>query len=198
MSGILRVVIAEPSSLVADGLRMMLEEAGGFYTVGTVSDGSMLDERLRVWNADLAIINPSLIDGRWARNIKASLPSLQSVRSLAIVYGVFDDELLRQFDAVAKIVDAPASIVGKLRHMASSGADGRTDGGYELTDRERDILMSVARGRTNKEIADEYNISIHTVISHRKNIARKTGIRSVAGLTVYALLNNMIDCHDVE
>ncbi|MFQ8806064.1 MAG: response regulator transcription factor [Alistipes indistinctus] len=51
---------------------------------------------------------------------------------------------------------------------------------------------------TNKEIADRYNISIHTVISHRKNIARKTGIKSVSGLTVYALLNNMIDQGDVE
>ena len=56
----------------------------------------------------------------------------------------------------------------------------------------------VARGMTNKEIADRYNISIHTVISHRKNIARKTGIKSVSGLTVYALLNNMIDQGDVE
>ena len=51
---------------------------------------------------------------------------------------------------------------------------------------------------TNKEIADQYCISIHTVISHRKNIARKTGIKSVSGLTVYALLNRMIDQQDIE
>ena len=69
---------------------------------------------------------------------------------------------------------------------------------YELSDRENEILVAVARGMTNKEIADRYNISIHTVISHRKNIARKTGIKSVSGLTVYALLNNMIDQGDVE
>jgi DNA-binding CsgD family transcriptional regulator len=51
----------------------------------------------------------------------------------------------------------------------------------------------VARGLTNKEIASELNISPHTVISHRKNIVHKTGIRSVAGLTVYAVLNKFID-----
>ena len=45
----------------------------------------------------------------------------------------------------------------------------------------------------NKEIADQMNLSVHTVISHRKNITRKTGIKSVSGLTVYALLNNLID-----
>ena len=65
--------------------------------------------------------------------------------------------------------------------------------GEELSDREKEILVSVANGLLNKEIADKYNISIHTVISHRKNITRKTGIKTVAGLTVYALLNNLIE-----
>ena len=50
----------------------------------------------------------------------------------------------------------------------------------------------------NKEIADQNNISVYTVISHRKNITRKTGIKSVAGLTVYALLNGLIDINSVE
>ena len=68
----------------------------------------------------------------------------------------------------------------------------------ELSDREKEILVSVAKGMLNKEIADEYNLSIHTVISHRKNITRKTGIKSVAGLTVYALLNGLIDINTVE
>lgn len=67
-----------------------------------------------------------------------------------------------------------------------------------LTQREKDILVSVARGMLNKEIADEHNISIHTVITHRKNITRKTGIKTVAGLTVYALLNGLIDINTVE
>lgn len=198
MNGTLRVLIAEPSAVVADGLRVLLEDAGGFYVAATISELSILDERLRLSDADIAIINPSLVDSRWANNLKSFFPSLQSVRSLAMVYGVFDDELLRQFDAVAKVVDSPASIVSKLRHIVAEEQDGRTETAYDLTDREREILISVARGLTNKEIADEYNISIHTVISHRKNITRKTGIKSVAGLTVYAFLNNMIDRHDME
>ena len=64
---------------------------------------------------------------------------------------------------------------------------------HELSERERDVLVLVARGLTNKEIASELVISPHTVISHRKNIVHKTGIRSVAGLTVYAVLNKLID-----
>ena len=68
----------------------------------------------------------------------------------------------------------------------------------ELSAREKEILVCVAKGMLNKEIADAENISIHTVITHRKNITRKTGIKTVAGLTVYALLNNLIDINTVE
>ena len=59
-----------------------------------------------------------------------------------------------------------------------------------MTKRERDVLVLVAKGLMSKEIAEQLNISIHTVISHRKNITKKTGIKSVAGLAVYAMLNN--------
>lgn len=63
----------------------------------------------------------------------------------------------------------------------------------ELSAREKDIVIAVAGGATNKEIADRLNISIHTVVTHRKNITRKLGIRSISGLTVYAIMNNLIE-----
>ena len=63
----------------------------------------------------------------------------------------------------------------------------------ELTAREKDVLNLVALGHSNKEIADKLFISIHTVISHRKNITEKLGIKSISGLTVYAMLNKIID-----
>ena len=68
----------------------------------------------------------------------------------------------------------------------------------ELSAREKEILVSVAQGLLNKEIADRHNISINTVITHRKNITRKTGIKTVAGLTAYAILNNLIDINEIE
>ncbi len=70
--------------------------------------------------------------------------------------------------------------------------DRHSDSGV-LSQREKEILASVAQGKTNKEIADEHFISINTVVTHRKNIARKTGINSIAGLTVYAILNHIIE-----
>ena len=90
-------------------------------------------------------------------------------------------------------------IVNRKMHASlESRFDIPGDKGEELSAREKEILVCVAKGMLNKEIADAENISIHTVITHRKNITRKTGIKTVAGLTVYALLNNLIDINTIE
>ena len=68
----------------------------------------------------------------------------------------------------------------------------------ELSDRERDVLIQVVRGLSNKEIADVLCISQHTVISHRKNITRKLNIHSTAGLTIYAIVNRLVDLNSLE
>lgn len=68
----------------------------------------------------------------------------------------------------------------------------------ELSDREKDVLVEVANGLSNKEIADKLFISIHTVISHRKNISRKLNIHSTSGLTIYAIVNNLVDINNVD
>jgi DNA-binding CsgD family transcriptional regulator len=64
--------------------------------------------------------------------------------------------------------------------------------------REKEIISHVALGKSNKQIADELFISIHTVVTHRKNIVRKLGIKTVSGLTVYAILNNLISLSDID
>jgi DNA-binding CsgD family transcriptional regulator len=74
----------------------------------------------------------------------------------------------------------------------------KANGSEELTTREKDVLKLVALGHTNKAIAEKLFISIHTVISHRKNITDKSGIKSISGLTVYAILNNLIDTDTIN
>ena len=67
-----------------------------------------------------------------------------------------------------------------------------------LSEREKDVVISVVQGMTNKEIADHLCISINTVITHRRNIARKLQIHSSAGLTIYAIVNNLVDISAVN
>ena len=68
----------------------------------------------------------------------------------------------------------------------------------ELSEREKDVLIQVVRGLSNKEIADVLCISQHTVISHRKNITRKLNIHSTAGLTIYAIVNKLVDLNTLD
>lgn len=70
--------------------------------------------------------------------------------------------------------------------------------GGDLSPREKEILICVAQGMLNKEIAYKYNLSIFTVMTHRKNITAKTGIKSIAGLTAYAILQGLIDIESIK
>lgn len=67
-----------------------------------------------------------------------------------------------------------------------------------LSARETDILKEVALGYSNKEIADKLFISINTVITHRKNLTEKLGIKTISGLTVYAMMNKLINPDEVN
>ena len=68
----------------------------------------------------------------------------------------------------------------------------------ELSSRETDVLQLIVKGITNKEIADKLNISLNTVLTHRKNITAKLGIKTVSGLTFYAIMNGIISGDDIE
>lgn len=68
----------------------------------------------------------------------------------------------------------------------------------ELSEREKDVLIQVVRGLSNKEIADVLCISMHTVISHRKHITSKLNIHSTAGLTIYAIVNKLVDINSLK
>ena len=75
---------------------------------------------------------------------------------------------------------------------------GGQDNADALSDRERDVIVGVVQGLQNKEIADQLCISVNTVITHRRNIARKLQIHSPAGLTIYAIVNGLVDISSVK
>ena len=68
----------------------------------------------------------------------------------------------------------------------------------QLSDREKDVIIALVQGMSNKEIADHLFISVNTVITHRRNIARKLQIHSPAGLTIYAIVNDLVDISTVK
>ena len=126
-------------------------------------------------------------------------PSLRT-EILKDIYSIEED--LKKHTAIEDKLLLPA--ICSLVHKNSSEKGGTNNPESEaehassLSEREKDIVAEVAKGLTNKEIADKLNLSIHTVTTHRKNISRKTGINSISGITVYAIINKLVDLNDLK
>ena len=84
------------------------------------------------------------------------------------------------------------------KNISSMVFKGGVDSGEALSERERDVVIGVVQGLQNKEIAERLYISVNTVITHRRNIARKLQIHSPAGLTIYAIVNGLVDISSVK
>lgn len=194
-----KVLLIIPSKIVARGIEAVLGEIGEFRVEGILSDLSHASEaKLRNMDADVIIIDPVIFDYVSRTNARVRLAEHLDASVVALKTIPMDDEQMKQYDAVISMYDTPVNIVKKLRESLAMREENPESEGHDLSAREKEILVCVAKGMLNKEIADVCNLSIHTVITHRKNITRKTGIKTVAGLTVYALLNNLIDAGSLE
>lgn len=125
----------------------------------------------------------------------------------ATLHDIYDnEEWLRQHSMVEDYIFVPAirrleylarqnDVMRNISDMVFKGAGQNTDA---LSDREKDVIVALVQGMSNKEIADHLYISINTVITHRRNIARKLQIHSPAGLTIYAIINGLVDISSVK
>jgi len=184
-----RVLIIEPSEVIVEGLGSVLGEQTRFKVLPPLSGLDGLPERLVTGKPDVIVLNPTLSDD------PQQLAGCESIPIVALVYQYVEPLVLKRYASTIDIRDSRGAIGETLTRAVQSfqPQEHAATASYELSRREVDVLVQVAHGMTNKEIAQELNVSVHTVISHRKNIMHKTGIKSVAGLTVYAILNNLID-----
>ena len=191
-----RVIICEAYEIIAIGLAEIIDGMAQFDVVARLDSPEHLSEKITATDANLLILDPMLL-GFYSKDFLSQLGKEHpNMVIIALVSSYLDHSMLTPFGGVIEINDTKSKVISKMNEFAQSEATKNTDD-VELSKRETDVLIAVAKGMMNKEIADQMNISIHTVISHRKNITRKTGIKSVSGLTVYALLNNLIDEKDL-
>ena len=193
-----KIAIADPSVIVLSGLAALLRDLPEYEVVLQSDDMHTVMTRLRILRPDVLIINPSMIDYSKRRMVRSLFEDLPDLRVVALVSSFFDNQMLRQFQGVVEITDDLQRIKSTLTQVvAQLNAEDSDMDSSVLSDREKDVLICLAKGMKNNEIADSLNISTYTVITHRKNIVRKTGIKSVSALTVYAILNNLLEQKDI-
>lgn len=180
------VAIVDSAPVVREGLAAILSRSASAEVVGCYATISELASSPSLQRLDVVMLSVALVREFESQGIFSGIAVVGIQSALA------DEETLRRFSGVATLYHSAEEVM-RIVEDAVQQPQPHNFADHELSDRERDVLILVARGYTNKEIASELNISPHTVISHRKNIVHKTGIRSVAGLTVYAVLNKLID-----
>lgn len=189
-----RVLICEPSEIITTGMTEIIQNLPGFDVVARLDSPDHLNERILSSDINIGIVNPMVFGFSDRDLVNQLIKEHPGLTMIALVTTLMDPAWLKPFHGVIEINDSRLSITNKLNEILQSNAkQEKNNEDVELSKREIDVLVAVAKGMMNKEIADMMNISIHTVISHRKNITKKTGIKSVAGLTVYAMLNGLIE-----
>lgn len=195
---IIKIAIAEPSVIIRSGLSALFKRIQGYHVhTFEINAIEFLSNNIRTHKPDLVIINPTY----WG-NIDFELYRQDNGDSspvfFAMVTGFIDDKIKEQYSNTLTIYDDAESIKSKLDAIFAVVKTDDSDDSQTLSAREKEIIVGVVKGFTNKEIAANLFLSSHTVITHRRNIARKLEIHSTAGLTIYAIVNKLVELSEIS
>jgi DNA-binding CsgD family transcriptional regulator len=179
-------IIIHPWPIVQIGLTNILQslkvDVAAYYLT------TPENEIIQTWN-DLFV----LIDSKEIEMIQKQYKSFKR-RNIDIIGIHFEDSHIDDglpMDEILYPSDTQGMMFSKLKPFSNFGKHKQPS--LHLSDREIEVLKLVATGFSNKQISEKLFISIHTVISHRKHITIKLGVKSISGLTFYAILNDLIE-----
>lgn len=143
---------------------------------------------------ELVLVSPVIICDQFIPLLKKRT-GLADTKFVAYCITVLDKMFQKNFDAMIDINSSPSELEEVITELLA--IDTERDEDQTLTPREREVVIAVVKGCTNKEIAEKLFLSPHTVITHRRNIARKLNIHSPSGLTIYAIINKLVELDEI-
>ena len=190
----LHVLVAEPLPLVREGLLAMLEHITSVHIHPvSVNNRQSLDSLLAVRQIDLLLVSfhfDGAFDFQQFRQQHPQIPCAAIVTDL-VTLAKTDKSL--PYLTITTSSDQLALLIEQLVREKSATPASPADERDALSVREREILVLLAQGLSNKEIADRLFLSVYTVMTHRRNICQKLNIHSVSGLTIYAIANKLME-----
>ena len=194
----LHILILESSRIIFEGLYTVLYHSELDCKIYRIEAMDELSGVLETEKIDIFVANLLHFVNR-EKEIKKFRKDNPNISVVGIDYGMMQkpdpepDALFSLYDTQEHIVNLISRLDSKNKNVSKYNE--KDD---NLTKREIEVLTGIVNGMLNKEIAEFLNISIHTVVRHRKNITTKTGIRSQSGLTIYAISKKIVDIEAIE
>lgn len=192
----MKLAILSESFIVNSGLQFVFNKMRGISVVETACSLPDLMSALEEHQIDFLLVSDVLFKEDEA--LEQLYKTNKELRWGLIRKGEISLNSLFNFELDLSLTDGEELVLRKITDFVEMESRSEVPHNEsELSEREKEILMQVAQGLTNHEIAEKLFISQHTVITHRKKITAKLGIKTISGLTVYALLNGLIEMGDV-
>lgn len=193
MESRVNIAIIESSLILRNGLVSVLQRAVNLNVniavITHASESAIMDEVSEL-SPNIIIIG-AMHYGLLSRLIKC----LPNSKIIALQSSLVDVIITKEYDEAITIYDSAETILSTLHRVIESIEQGEVR--TELSLREKEIVVCIAKGMSNKEIAEELNLSTHTVVSHRRNITTKLDIYSASGLTIYAIINKLVELDSI-
>lgn len=192
----IHIAVAETSPIVSSGISYCLRRLPGLQ-VHVVEVNTYLDlvDCISTSPIDVVVVNPTF-GGVFDPSALRSQVNYD-FKIMAIEIGVLDRQTRSLYDDALSIVDDMTTIVSKIKNLCKGDEDKPSDK-EPLSQREKEIIKLLVKGLTNKEIADQLCLSVYTVNTHRRNISNKLQIHSATGLTIYAIVNQLVDLSEIS
>ncbi len=198
---VLKIAVADESLIVRMGvlaaLKRTLDANAACVEIANLGE---FETRIMSFAPSIVIVSPSF-GGRFRLGELRSMtePYIKDVKFVALVSAVLPASVLDGYDAQLSIFDTEDDLQRLFDLLSGKDNDVVEDAdGEVLSSREKQVIRGVVSGRTNKEIAEQMNISVYTVLTHRRNIARKLNIHSSIALAIYAISNNLVGVDEVK
>lgn len=164
-------------------------------TVYTLSDPFCFVDKIKELRPDIVIVSCNICSPPLVETVRTTA-GIPACRFVHYCDTTSDEILSERSDGHMSSDDSDREVIDLIASLVS--AEEKEEEAQELTPREREVIIGVVKGMTNKEIADELFISPNTVTTHRRNIVKKLDIHSASGLTVYAIMNKLVSLQDIE
>lgn len=192
------VGILSPSHIVTSGLCSLQEQIKEMaFTFISLNDND-IESQITKHHLVAVIADPLSKSFHQLIELRNENEKSKSIPLITISSSLLPNDLSEIADARLSIYDSPATIIQTIQSLVSSHVNEVEDARTDLTPREKEIVVGIVKGLSNKEIAQEINVSVNTVMTHRRNIASKLQIHSPAGLTIYAIVSKLVYIDDIK